>query len=123
MAGERILVVDDNAVNAKLARIVLEDADYEVETALNGPATLAAVASFRPHLVLMDLWMPDVSGLELTQILRADPANAGLVIVLLTASAPDGGEGAAREAGCDGYMTKPIRVATFADQIAAFLAT
>lgn len=121
MTGERILVVDDNAVNAKLARIVLEEADYEVETALDGPATLAAVGAFRPHLVLMDLWMPGTSGIELTQILRADPANADLVIVLLTASTPDDGEAAAREAGCDGYMTKPIRVATFADQIAAFL--
>jgi CheY-like chemotaxis protein len=108
MAGEAVLIVDDNAQNLKLARVVLATEGYEVRTAVDAEDALRLLTSYRPRLILMDLQLPGMDGLELTRQLKADPANAGLIVVALTAYAMKGDEEKARAAGCDGYITKPI---------------
>jgi two-component system, cell cycle response regulator DivK len=108
MAGEPILIVDDNAQNLKLARVVLSGEGYDVRTAADAEDALRQLASYAPRLILMDLQLPGMDGLELTRRLKADPARRGLIIVALTAYAMKGDEEKARAAGCDGYITKPI---------------
>jgi len=108
MAGERILVVDDNPLNLKMTRLLLVGEGYEVRTASDSQEALAVLAVFRPHLILMDIRMPGMDGLELTRLLRADPATQDVIIVALTANAMRGDEESAREAGCNGYIAKPI---------------
>jgi two-component system, cell cycle response regulator DivK len=122
MPGESILIVDDNAVNLKLMRILLAGEGYAVRTAMDAEDALAVLAEFRPRLILMDLQMPGMDGLELTRRLKKDPALAGTVVVALTAYAMKGDEGKAREAGCDGYITKPIDTRALTATIAGYLA-
>ena len=108
MSKSRILVVDDNPTNAKLMRAVLVPQGYEVHTALDATAAMASIATARPDLILMDLQLPGVDGLELTRRLKADPGTAPIPVLAVTAYAMRGDEERALAAGCDGYMTKPI---------------
>jgi two-component system, cell cycle response regulator DivK len=118
MAGEPVLVVDDNAQNLKLVRLLLGAEGYEVRTAADAEEALELLTSFTPRLILMDLQLPGMDGLELTRRLKADPARRSIVIVALTAYAMKGDEERARAAGCDGYVTKPIDT----DALAALVA-
>jgi len=122
MPGEPILIVDDNPANLKLARVVLTRAGYEVRTAADAAEALAALETFRPRLILMDLQMPGMDGLELTRRLKADPSRAGIIIVALTAYAMRGDEDKARAAGCDGYLAKPIDTRALASVVAGHIA-
>ncbi len=122
MAGEAILVVDDNPANMKLVTFLLEKRGYVVRTAANAYEALAILPSFPARLVLMDLEMPGMDGLELTRRLKADAATRTVIVVALTAYAMKGDEERAREAGCDGYLTKPIDTRSLPDAVAAFLA-
>jgi two-component system cell cycle response regulator DivK len=108
MAGEPILVVDDNATNLVLMRFILEPRGYAVTTAASADEALASIAAQRPRVILMDLQMPGVSGFDLTRQLKTDPATRDIVIVAVTAYAMSGDEERARAAGCDDYLTKPI---------------
>ena len=108
MAGERILVVDDNPVNSRLTSMLLEKEAYEVATAPDGEVALRTLEKFHPRLILMDVQLPGMDGLELTRRIKTDPAYSGVVIVALTAYAMKGDEEKALEAGCDGYVSKPI---------------
>jgi CheY-like chemotaxis protein len=119
--NEPILIVDDNAVNLKLMRVLLTGEGYTVRTAIDAEDALTVLERFTPRLILMDLQMPGMDGLELTRRLKKAPALAGTVIVALTAYAMKGDEDKAIEAGCDGYITKPIDTRTLAPTIAAFL--
>ena len=121
MSGEPILIVDDNAVNLKLMRILLAGEGYAVRTAIDAEAAIAVLTEFHPRLILMDLQMPGMDGLELTRRLKNDPALAEIVVVALTAYAMKGDEGKALEAGCDGYITKPIDTRTLTATIAGYL--
>lgn len=105
---DRILIVDDNAQNLKLARVILSTAGYEVATAKDAEEAVETLPAFSPALILMDLQLPGMDGLELTRRLKSDPARAHILIVALTAYAMKGDEEKARAAGCDGYITKPI---------------
>jgi CheY-like chemotaxis protein len=107
---DAVLIVDDNPTNLKLARVVLEGAGYMVHTAESAGAALEVLQSLHPRLILMDIQLPDIDGLELTRRLKADPAYADIAIVALTAYAMKGDEAKARAAGCDGYITKPIDI-------------
>jgi two-component system cell cycle response regulator DivK len=118
VAGEPILIVDDNAQNLKLARVVLVGAGYDVRTAVDAEAALQVLAAWRPRLILMDLQLPGMDGLELTRRLKADPATRDIVIVALTAYAMKGDDAKALAAGCDGYVTKPIDIDTLARVVA-----
>jgi CheY-like chemotaxis protein len=121
MAGEPVLVVDDNSANLKLARVVLSLEGYEVRTATSADEALTVLRSFRPRLVLMDIQLPGMDGLELTRRLKADPATRDTVILALTAYAMKGDEEKARAAGCDGYVSKPIDTRTLPEIVARHL--
>jgi CheY-like chemotaxis protein len=121
MSGAPILVVDDNASNLELARIVLERAGHEVRTATTADEALATLAAFRPRLILMDLHLPGVDGLTLTRTLKADPRNSGIAVLAVTAYAMEGDEKRALDAGCDGWVPKPIDTRALPGQVAALL--
>ena len=123
MGGEPILIVDDNEINLKLARVILVGEGYEVKTAGNAEEALAVLADFRARLILMDIQLPGMDGLTLTRQLREDPAYDRVIIVALTAYAMKGDEEKARAAGCDGYITKPIETDALPRTVAQFLAT
>jgi CheY-like chemotaxis protein len=106
--GRRILVVDDNVTNLKLIEYLLKAKGYDVLTAIDAESALEAVRDMRPSLVLMDLQLPGMDGLELTRRLKADPGTRDIVIVAVTAYAMKGDEQRALDAGCDGYVAKPI---------------
>jgi hypothetical protein len=118
MDTRRILVIDDNAMNVELVEFVLTAAGYEVATAESAEQGFARIAQQRPDLILMDIQMPGLDGLEMTRRLKADPATREIVIVALTAYAMKGDEQRMREAGCDGYLPKPIKVKTLAQDLA-----
>jgi two-component system, cell cycle response regulator DivK len=121
MAGERILIVDDNQLNLKLTRILLEKNGYSVRTAGNGNEALTLLEEFSPKLILMDVQLPGMDGLELTRRIKNNPARQAVLVVALTAYAMKGDEEKARAAGCDGYITKPIDTRTLPAQIREYL--
>ena len=122
MAGEPILIVDDNPANLKLARIVLESHGHMVRVAPDAEQAQKALESFTPRLILMDIQLPGMDGLELTRLLKANPATRAIVIVALTAYAMKGDEERARAAGCDGYIAKPINTKTLPLRVAELIA-
>jgi CheY-like chemotaxis protein len=121
VAGEPILIVDDNAVNLRLARLLLSGEGYDVRTAGNAEEALAILGEFKARLILMDLQMPGMDGLELTRRLKADAATRDITILALTAYAMKGDEERARAAGCDGYVPKPIDTRALPELIARLL--
>lgn len=123
MPSEPILIVDDNAINLKLARVLLAGHGYEVRTVANAEEALAVLETFHPRLILMDLQLPGMDGLALTRRLKAAPATKEIQIVALTAFAMKGDELKARSAGCDGYIAKPIDTRTLPGIVARHLAS
>ena len=117
----RILVIEDNPLNLELVRDILLGAGYDVLEASDGAAGVELAVLERPDLVLMDLQLPGIDGLEATRRLRSEPTLVRTKIVALTAHAMRGEEERARQAGCDGFITKPIRVREFAGLVAAYL--
>jgi len=122
MPGEPILVVDDNPANLKLARVLLLAEGFEVRTAQDAEQALATLQTFTPRLILMDVQLPGMDGLELTRQLKADPHWRDVVIVALTAYAMKGDDEKALAAGCDAYVAKPIDVGRLPGQVAQWLA-
>lgn len=113
MSGARtLLVVDDEPLNVDLIRRIVEETSLPVRfvVASNGLDALAQARALRPALVLMDLKIPGLDGLEATRRLKADSATASIPVVALTAQAMTGDRERALEAGCDGYISKPIDV-------------
>jgi len=108
VAREPVLVVDDNPENLKLVRVLLQTEGYEVLTAQDAEQALTLLKNTRPRLILMDLQLPGMDGLELTRRIKADPATRDIVILALTAYAMRGDEDKALAAGCDAYLSKPI---------------
>lgn len=120
MPAPSILVVDDNPMNLKLACVVLETEGYEVRHAVDAEQALSQLAAWRPGLILMDIQLPGMDGLELTRRLKADPVTSGIVILAITAYAMKGDEQRALAAGCDGYITKPIDTRTLPGIVAGY---
>ena len=116
-AAPRVLVVDDNALNVELVAFVLDADGFTVASATDAGDALRQIPLFRPELILMDIQMPDVDGLELTRRLKADPATRHILIVAFTAYAMKGDEARLLAGGCDGYLSKPIDVASFATRV------
>src|SRR6266571_3779701 len=108
MAGEPILIVDDNATNLKLLRVLLGKEGYAIRTADSAEDALAMLAEFRPRLILMDIQLPGMDGLELTRRLKADPETRDIIVLAVTSYAMKTDQEKALAAGCDGYVTKPI---------------
>lgn len=120
-AGKRVLVVDDNPVNLKLVCEILEAEGYLIDRAANAEETLAAVERVLPDLILMDIAMPGMDGLTLTRKLKSESRFQDVSIVALTAFAMKGDDRRAIDAGCDGYIAKPIDTRRFPGQVAGFL--
>jgi two-component system cell cycle response regulator DivK len=108
MPGEPILIVDDNPVNLKLVRFLLESDGYQVRTAADAYGVLRELETFIPRLILMDIQLPGVDGITLTRKLKSSPRTKDIIIVAITAYAMKGDEERALQAGCDGYIAKPI---------------
>src|ERR1700722_17360038 len=121
MSREPILIIDDNPANVKLAQLLLVNAGYNVRTASDSSEALETLRSFSPQLILMDIQLPGMDGLQLTRRLKEDPSTRYSIIVALTAYAMRGDEERAKAAGCDGYMCKPINTRTFVTQIQRYL--
>jgi len=120
--ARRILIVDDNATNLKLAASVLENGGFTVDQAADAEQAMSRLERVVPDLILMDIALPGMSGLALTRVLKSDARLKCVPIVALTASAMKGDDSKAFEAGCDGYISKPIDTRKFTEQILAFLA-
>jgi CheY-like chemotaxis protein len=116
-----ILVVDDNRTNLKLVTDVLGFEGHCVLKAMDAKQAQAVVQHSPPDLILMDIGLPDMDGLALTQILKTDKATRHITIVALTAFAMKGDEEKAIAAGCDGYIIKPIDTRKLPGQVAEFL--
>ena len=121
MPGETILIVDDNPVNMKLIRVLLLGEGYDVRTAGDAQEALAVLKELHPRLILMDIQLPDIDGLELTRRLKADPATRDVSILGLTAYAMKGDEERILAAGCDGYISKPIDTRTLPSLVQHYL--
>jgi len=117
LSAPRVLIVDDNALNITIAQVVLLAEQFEVETATDGLEAVQKVATFRPDLILMDIQMPGIDGLEVARDLKSEPSTRHIRIVAFTAMAMRGDEAKLRAAGCDGYLSKPIDVKEFGSQV------
>jgi len=120
--GTLILVVEDNEANQLLASSVLERAGYRVAVASNSVEALDAIKRSEPALILMDIQLPGKDGLAFTRELKADPATAAIPIVALTALAMPGDLARSLEAGCAGYISKPIDTRTLTAEVQKYLA-
>ena len=115
------LIVEHNALNLKLMRDLLEASGIETLQTKDGSRALEMVREHRPDIVLMDIQLPDVSGLDVTRKLKADPDLRAIPIIAVTALALRGDEERVLEAGCDAYISKPISVANFLQEVRRFL--
>jgi len=121
VSAARVLIVDDNEMNLEMAGFLLTQAGMEVASALDGHSALEQVPVFQPDLVLMDMQLPGFDGMALTRQLRALPLTQPMAIVAFTAYAMRGDKERFLALGCDGYIAKPLQVATFAEEVRALL--
>ena len=119
--SQSVLVVDDNPDNRDLTKILLECEGFEVQLAADATDAVLALRDWKPRLILMDVQLPGTDGLELTRQLRRDSRFDGVLIVALSAYAMPADKEKARDAGCDGYITKPINTRTFAGSVRTYL--
>jgi two-component system, cell cycle response regulator DivK len=117
-----VLVVEDNAANMKLAKFLLESAGHTVVSASDAETGLTLARDGQPNLILMDIQLPGMDGLEATALLKADDATRSIPVIALTALAMKGDEERIRAAGCDGYIAKPLAYREFLATISAHLA-
>jgi two-component system cell cycle response regulator DivK len=118
----KVLIVEDNAANMKLAIFLLGSAGHTVLSASDAEAGLTLARSERPNLILMDIQLPGMDGLEAIALLKQDETTRAIPVIALTALAMKGDEERIRAAGCDGYIAKPINYRGFLETIAAQLA-
>ena len=108
LARPRILIADDNAQGVELLEAYLSGLDYNVQTAADGDETLRKVSEWQPDLILLDVMLPELDGLEVCKIIRRDPATSGIPIIMLTAKAAELDRVLGLELGADDYVTKPF---------------
>ncbi|HKW28590.1 MAG TPA: response regulator [Verrucomicrobiae bacterium] len=123
MTGNKILIIEDNQLNLELATDLLEVNGFVVASAQTAEEGLRMARELLPNLVLMDFSLPGMDGLSATKNLKTDPATRHLTVVGLSAHAMKGDEELALNAGCDGYLTKPINTRTFVATVKKFIAT
>ena len=117
----KILVVEDNPTNMRLVILLLQSAGYAVLSATNAEAGLTLAKDEQPNLILMDVQLPGMDGLEATRLLKQNDATRAIPVVALTALAMKGDEERIRAAGCDGYIAKPMRSQEFLATVTAQL--
>lgn len=113
----KILIIEDNEQNLYLIRYMLEDGDYEVFTAMDGKKGIESAASLLPDIILLDIQLPTMDGYEVARQLRQIPDLVKTPIVAVTSYAMSGDREKAMEAGCSGYIEKPINPDTFVAQV------
>ena len=123
MTGNKILIIEDNLLNLELATDLLEANGFAASSAQTAEEGLRMAREISPDLVLMDFGLPGMDGLRATKVLKDNPATRHLTVVGLTAHAMKGDEELALDAGCDGYLTKPIQTRTFIETIRRFIAS
>jgi two-component system, cell cycle response regulator DivK len=117
----KILIVEDNILNMKLFNDVLIAHGYETLQSRDGPEALLLARRHKPDLILMDIQLPEVSGLQVTKWLKEDEELQIIPVVAITAFAMKGDEQKIREGGCEGYIAKPISIASFLNIVERFL--
>lgn len=118
----RVLIIEDNAANMTLAIFLLQSVGHTVISATDAEAGLTLARNEQPNLILMDIQLPGMDGLQAIALLKRDEATRAIPVIALTALAMKGDEERIRAAGCDGYIAKPMRYQEFLATIAAQLA-
>lgn len=118
---KKVLIVEDNELNMKLFHDLLEAQGYETLQTREGLQALSIAREHRPNLILMDIQLPEISGLEVTKWLKEDDDLSHIPVVAVTAFAMKGDEERIREGGCEAYISKPISVSHFLDTIRKLL--
>lgn len=121
MADDAILIIDDNILNLKLVSFLLTTNGHLIQTSTNAEEALKKLESFKPSLILMDIQLPGMDGLALTKLIKSRPEYKNIPIIALTAYAMKGDKERILEAGCDGYIAKPIDTRSFPDLIKQYL--
>ena len=119
--AKKVLIVEDNELNMKLFHDLLDAQGYETLQTREGLEALSIAREQRPDLILMDIQLPEISGLEVTKWLKEDEDVAGIPVVAVTAFAMKGDEERIRQGGCEAYISKPISVTGFLDTIRRLL--
>jgi CheY-like chemotaxis protein len=117
MTGRKVVVVEDNELNMKLFREVLESSGYRMLEAGTGERAVALTTEHRPDLVLMDIHLPDIDGVEALRMLRAGERTASIPVLALTAQAMEGDRERFLASGFDGYLSKPVNIADLLDAV------
>ena len=120
-AHGRVLIVEDDVLNMKLFTAMVGSLGYDVLQAGDGRAALDLAHQQHPDLIIMDIQLPEISGLEVTRCLKADSDTSGIAIIATTAYALHGDEKTIRASGCDGYMAKPIALTEFLELIESLM--
>jgi two-component system cell cycle response regulator DivK len=120
-AAKTVLVVEDNDLNMKLFHDLLEAHGYQILQTKNGRDALRLAREHHPDLILMDIQLPEISGLEVTKLIKSDASLCQIPVVAVTAFAMKGDEEKIREGGCEAYIAKPISVAHFIATVERFL--
>lgn len=121
MEEKSVLVIEDNRLNMKLVRALLKIGDYRILEAINAETGIRLTLEHRPDLVLIDIQLPDMDGLKATRTIKEDPSMKDIPIVAITSYAMQGDEEKAFEAGCVGFITKPIDTRNFLETISQFI--
>jgi two-component system cell cycle response regulator DivK len=119
--AKTVLIVEDNELNMKLFNDLLEAHGYKVLQTREGLSALDIAREHKPDLILMDIQLPEVSGIEVTKWLKEDDELRSIPVIAVTAFAMKGDEEKIREGGCEAYISKPISVASFLEQIDSYL--
>ncbi len=119
--AKTILIVEDNELNMKLFNDLLQAHGYETVQTKDGRDAVSLTREHKPDLILMDIQLPEISGLEITKQLKADEDLRHIPVIAVTAFAMKGDEEKIREGGCEGYIAKPISVPDFLETLAKFL--
>lgn len=119
--AKRVMIVEDNELNMKLFNDLLEAQNYETIQTSNGLEALDLAKQHRPDLILMDIQLPEVSGLEVTKWLKEDDELARIPVIAVTAFAMKGDEERIRQGGCEAYISKPISVMKFLETVKSYL--
>lgn len=119
--GKTVLIVEDNDLNMKLFNDLLEAHGYATLKARAGLEGLELARTHRPNLILMDIQLPEVSGIDVIKLLKEDDEMRPIPVIAITAFAMKGDEERIRESGCEGYLSKPISVAKFIETVRSFI--
>jgi two-component system cell cycle response regulator DivK len=119
--AKTVMIVEDNELNMKLFNDLLRANGYETLLMRNGYEALDALKEERPDLIIMDIQLPEISGLEVTKRIKQDESIRHIPVIAVTAFAMKGDEERIRQGGCEGYLSKPISVTTFIETVRSYL--